>query len=249
MKRTRRTSTLGSKKARTSKKPASLMKRVDKKIQKAINKTVEYKLKAFTIGSKALFNIVTAASTALPARNWWILTNNWPLTGAGANLRIGNSLKKCTTYFTIMINPWLNNGTAAGDIIFSVAVRVILFTSAEFIGLTDAIPNFFQFNTEDAGCTTMINPTNKGKVTVLYDKVHQTPLVPQNDAINVNHQFRKRIMIRFSRKFKEVIFDSATDQTPKRPYRQTYIAMFASHEGLEGQYGVMENCVRTYWLD
>jgi len=251
MKRSRANPATGSKKRRRSTKPKSLMAKVDKKISKALKKQSEFKIHTTTIGAKALYPIVTSAVNGdLPARNYWLLTpssTGWPSQGAAGNQREGNQLKNCTTYFTINIRPWINNGVTTGSQITSMTIRVVIFAMAEFIDATQPLTKFFQLYTSTVN--TMINPTNKGRVTVLYDKIHSTQIIPQYNATAYTHCFRKNIYIRFSRKFKDVIFDSAGDTTPKRPYRNTYIAFFNTDEHTTGQYGTMESVTRMYWVD
>ena len=229
------------------------MKRVETKIQKAIGRTVEYKIRTSSRGAFTLVVMPTAANPSLPVSAYFTLTNDWPPTGgtAGAyNTRIGNSLKKCTTYFALEFRIYLNVGTAVANNLLSVTYRVIIFTTAEIISLTDPITNFFQFNTNTAGVPPMINPTNKGKVTVLYDKVHKTPLHPNPSSAYAVNWPRGHFYIRYSRKFKEVLFDSLGDTTPKRPYRNTYCAAFAVGPPTEGlQVGTVNNVIRYYWLD
>jgi len=252
MKRPRSGKTSGvSKKRKSGKK--SLMKRVDTKIQKAIGKVTEYKIKAATRGEFSITTVSLGASAALAAANFFQLTSDWPATGGTAglhNTRIGNSLKKCTTYFTLEIRLYLNVGTAASSNFNSVQIRVIIFTAAEVISPTDPIANFFQFNTNQSGVSPYINPTNKGKITVLYDKIITTPLNPAPNAAYAINWPRAHKYIRFSRKFKEVLFDTSGDVTPKRPYRNTFCAAFAHGPPAAGTaVGTLNNVIRYYWLD
>lgn len=242
------------KKSRSKKKPRSLMKRVDNKIQKAIGKTVEWKLKPVANATLYITPIPAVANLELPVANYKKISVLWPVVGTtlGATSvnRIGNVMKKCTTYFTIQIRAFSSKTAAASDQIPSLTYRVIIFTSAEEINTANPIANFFQFFKDTAGTTTMINPTNKLKITVLHDKVYETPFnynlgtTTPSGGIGI----RQNKIIRYSRKFKEVLFDGSQDDTPKRPYRNTYLAVFSDNIST-GTVGDVHIITRYYWLD
>jgi len=243
------------KKSRSRKKPRSLMKRVDNKIQKAIGKTVEWKLKAVVLTKFTITPIANAANRDLPVANYKKLTALWPTvstTGAASLTRIGNHMKKVTTYFTLQIRIFSSKSSAASDQIPSVTYRLIIFTTPEEVNVASPITQFFQFDKDAPGITQIINPTNKLKITVLHDKVYETPFnynlgatTPQ--AVDGNG-IRQNKIFRYSRKFKEVLFDGPTDDTPKRPYRNTFVACFT--DGMvSGNIGDIHFVTRYYWLD
>lgn len=247
MKRSR-TKTMGVTKKRRTKKPRSLMKRVDKKIAKAVGKISEFKLKSVTYAALAIFPLASAADTNLPVANITMLTQNWPSQGSEQGQRLGNSMKKCTTYFTIEVRLFLKT-TAFGNFAH-IGYRIIIFTSHENLDATVPITTFFQFNRNATTVTSMINPTNKARIIVLYDKVFNTGVNPNLTATIANGAIHTRKIIRYSRKFKEALFSFNSDVTPHKPTQNTYIAVF--HDATETSTLAAGDChfvTRYYWLD
>lgn len=226
------------------------MKRVDKKIAKMINKSVEYKLKSVFAATLDILPIVPAASQNLPVLNYITLSHSWPSQGSGQETRIGNTMKKVTTYFTMEFRLYLNNGATAASQIAQTAYRIIIFTTHETLDTGSAIPQFFQFNTNGTGITPMINPTNKAKIVVLYDKVHNTPVNPNLGIAYATTGINQRRIMRYSRKFKDITFAVNSDTSPQKPTAYTYLAVFS--DGIYStsvKVGDLHWTTRYYWVD
>jgi len=246
--------TSGKSKKRKMTKRTGLMGKINKKIQKAITKVTEVKLRPH-YSSLTINSFTGASNKTLPASQILKLTGQdfWPpigtTTGATQITRIGNSLKKVITYFQHHFELYANKGTGTTNNLNQVRLRVIVFTVPyEFSGNADIL-EFFQYNTNTFD--PIWNPTNKAKVTVIHDYIIDRG---QNNNMGFGQittsQTIKTIDRKTTRRFKEVLFDSATDVTPKRPYRDTFIACFgANTDNGTSTVAKLHNISRCYWTD
>lgn len=243
----------GKSKKRKMNKGRGLMGKINKKIQKAITKNTEIKLRSTS--SVFTINSFTGTSNRTLPNSQWILvtaTGFWPPVsnpGAYQYTRVGNSLKKCITYFKHHFRLYSNAQTTTAGNLNEVRIRVIIFAMAEFVNSTADIPDFFQFNT--AQVDPLLNPTNKARITVLSDYIiDRGPNPNMAFGQSTAYKVQKTVDRKTTRRFKEVLFDSENDTIPKRPYRHTYMTAFGSNNQ-NGTVSVADvvNISRCYWVD
>lgn len=172
----------------------------------------------------------SVANDTLPAGSWINITK-YPGVGTNQNTRIGNQINnvKHVTKIQLFFRRQITIDAATTAISFNSA-RVIIFTSPNVSYLSNTnIGQFFGIPKNTAIMQHVF--TNRSNITVLFDKTYEyserlASTFPESATKNpVNDTIGKTVKIRFTRRFRQVVFPSESTLFPKYAKQNTYLCV------------------------